>query len=591
MTMGNEKLLDKNQRTLAEKFPEGWLSDQNHVNALIDWADFYKHNIHRFAEHYLGLKLYPYQRLMLYELGNADESVCIAARAAAKSYVIAIFACCEAILRPKSQIVIASGTLKQAKLIVSEKIEKELMPSSPNLRAEIKSIKTRGDDIEVMFRNESSIVVVVGNDNARGYRSTILILEECRMIKKFVIDSVLSKFQHVRNAPYKDRPEYQDIEPEESKTIYISSAWYRSHWMWKLIKDMAMQVSHGNMRYSLLAFDYVITLYHKIKTRNQMIKDKRRDDPTTWMIESENIMVGENENAYFDYEMLAATQVLKQPPIYPRRNDYNPIKKGDILKHQDGEIRIMSCDMAFVDKKDNDNSVFSIIRLIPEYLENGSMYYQKHVVYMEHIHGGDTMQQARRIKTVFYDTGCDYIVLDMRNGGVAIYDMLARPTYDESSQTEMPAWKCMNDENTAARVRVESAEPVLFAVNATAKLNSEIAQITRREFAEHRMQLLAQYEIALDEILPKIKGYADAIEVDTQMFYEGPFLETRALINEMISLTYDRMPDTGIIRISEQGKNTKDRYTSVSYGVYFASLLEHDLLSTSNQYEYRTLVN
>ena len=127
--MGNERLLDKNQRALAEKFPEGWLSDQSHINALIDWADFYKHNIHRFAEHYLGLKLYPYQRLMLYELGNADESVCIAARAAAKSYVIAIFACCEAILRPKSQIVIASGTLKQAKLIVSEKIEKELMPS------------------------------------------------------------------------------------------------------------------------------------------------------------------------------------------------------------------------------------------------------------------------------------------------------------------------------------------------------------------------------------------------------------------------------------------------------------------------------
>lgn len=589
--MGNERLLDKNQKALSEHFTEGWLSDQNHINALIDWCDFYRHNIHRFAEHYLGLKLYPYQRMMLYELGNADESMCIAARASAKSYVIAIFACSEAILRPKSQIVIASGTLKQAKLIVSEKIEKELMPASPNLRAEIKYIKTRGDDIEVMFKNESSIVVVVGNDNARGYRSTILILEECRMIKKFIIDSVLSKFQHVRNAPYKDRPEYQDIEPEESKTIYISSAWYRSHWMWRSIKDIAMQVAHGNMRYSLLAFDYVLTLFHKIKTRNQLIKDKRRDDPTTWLIESENIMVGENENAYFDYEMLAAAQTIKQPPIYPRKDNYSPVKKGDILKHQEGEVRILSCDMAFVDKKNNDNSIFSILRLIPEYFDNGSMYYQKHVVYMEHIHGGDTMEQARRIKTIFFDTDCDYIVLDMRNGGSAIYDMLARPTYDESSQTEMPAFKCMNDENTANRVRVDGAIDVLFAVNATAKINSEIAQITRREFMEHRMYLLAQYDIAIDEILPKVKGYSDAIELDTQMFYEGPYIETRALINEMINLTYDRMPDTGIIRIAEQGNNTKDRYTSVSYGIYFASLLEHDMLSTSNQYEYHTYVN
>ncbi len=174
---------------------------------------------------------------------------------------------------------------------------------------------------------------------------------------------------------------------------------------------------------------------------------------------------------------------------------------------------------------------------------------------------------------------------------VAIYDMLARPTYDDATQTEYPPLRAMNDENTAKRIRAEGALDVIYVVTATSKLNSDIAQLTRREFSEKNVSLLCHYDVALDEVLPKVKGYSVATDLEEQMFYEKPYLETQALINEMIELTYDRMPDTGIIRISEVGANTKDRYTSVSYGLYFASLIERDLLATDGQYEYRCLVN
>lgn len=35
----------------------------------------------------------------------------------------------------------------------------------------------------------------------------------------------------------------------------------------------------------------------------------------------------------------------------------------------------------------------------------------------------------------------------------------------------------------------------------------------------------------------------------------------------------------------------KDRYTSVSYGNYFAQMLEHDLLSDTAEYDYVPLFN
>ena len=61
------------------------------------------------------------------------------------------------------------------------------------------------------------------------------------------------------------------------------------------------------------------------------------------------------------------------------------------------------------------------------------------------------------------------------------------------------------------------------------------------------------------------------------------------MIAETAGLIYEKKEQTGAIVVSEQGDNTKDRYTSVSYGDYFISLLERDLLSEDDDdIEYTT---
>jgi hypothetical protein len=142
---------------------------QDFEERLIDWVTFYRRNIHRFIEHYFGLELFFYQILLIYLMNLSPLIVVVACRAAAKSYIIAIFACAKCVLYPGSKVVIASATKKQASLIVSEKIKKELMPNSPNLAREIKDIRTSANETEVVFHNGSSIVVVPATENARGY--------------------------------------------------------------------------------------------------------------------------------------------------------------------------------------------------------------------------------------------------------------------------------------------------------------------------------------------------------------------------------------------------------------------------------------
>ena len=174
---------------------------------------------------------------------------------------------------------------------------------------------------------------------------------------------------------------------------------------------------------------------------------------------------------------------------------------------------------------------------------------------------------------------------------IAIYDLLAKVMYDEERGVEYSPLSCMNDDSIANRIKVDGANPCIFAINASQKLNSDIALDFRRILETKKIDLLISFEQASEEVLPDIKEYNSSPDADTQFFYESPFLETQALISETTSLIYEKKQDTGVIVIREQGVNRKDRYTSCSYGSYFSSMLEKDLVSHNEDYEYATFIN
>ena len=600
--MDYDALMDEKQAHLHEKFPStSFLHKKENVQKLLLWVTYYRRNPSRFVEHYFGIKLYLYQHVMLYLLSLFPNFCAICARSAAKSYLVAIHACKEAILYPASQIVIASATKGQARIIVSEKIEKLLKPRSPLLQEEIERVKDSQNEIEVIFKNGSSIIVVAANDNARGHRATVMIYEEFRMISKTIIDSVLSPFLVMRQPDFLKEPEYAHLtEPE--KSIYISSAWYKSHWMWKdIVKPFAHEMATGG-RYCVYALDYSIAILHNIKSREFMIHERKTHDPIYWLIEYENQMVAENAKSYFSYEQLDKNRRLKKA-FYPRRNvDVLQRQRGnkyDIPK-QVGEKRILSCDIAMEGGANTDNSVFSCIRLLPESQEYKVMDttgehieikrgYRRQVVYIESVHGGETTKQAIRIKQLFDDFNADYCVLDGRNAGISVYDMLAKVLFDEERNVEYKPWKCMNDEKVANRIQIAGAEEVVYVIKAQLKTNSEISVEMQNILNSSMIDLLINNTEAIDEIKTFVPEYATA-SLQDQLWFESPYLETVALINEMINLEYERGDQTGLIKITNN-TDRKDRYTSVSYGNYFARMLENDLLSDSLEYEFVPMFN
>ena len=605
--------MDEYQKIVYKKFPaHSWLSNKNNFERIIDYVTFYRRNIPVFVEHYLKIPLHWYQIIWLYLLNMYISVVIIAGRASAKSFVIAIFSCAKCILYPNTKVVIASGSKKQASLIVKEKIQKELMPKSENLRREIETIKTSTNDIEVVFRNGSSIVVVVGGEGALGYRSTVLIFEEFKRIPKYIVDKVLKPFQMTRPSQFRTNEEcekygvkYKENDEflEEAVNIYLSSAAPTSHWMGKLLKD-TVSSKYGDNSACMLATDYSIALKHAIKTRAQLIEAKRSTDPITWREEYENEMLREGANSYFTYGLLTKNQTNKKA-FYPRRYEdvRNKHKNPYSIPKQPGEIRILACDMAFIERSNkNDNSCFTCIRALPESMtytsenidgkvvevKNG---YRRIVPYIEANPGSDVDKQAIRIKQLYYDFEADYCILDTRNGGILTYDRLAKILYDESRDCEYPAWRCMNDKDIAKRVNVAGAVENVFTINASQKLNNDIAIALRGTLECHMIDLLVNLDEAKDILESHIPEYTSTPDVDVAVFYERPYLETQALINEMMSLEYTRNEQTGIITLFETGSNTKDRYVSLAYGNYFIGLLEQDLVGDTSEYEFCTLIN
>lgn len=594
---------DERQANLYKKFPSThFLSNPKNVHNTFLWSTLFSRNFHKLATDYLGIKLHLYQQLILYLMGISQLIVIVACRAAAKSFIIALYACCKAIIKPGSKIVLGSATRGQSKLIISEKIKNELMNMSPALCKEIRDIKDSANESIVYFKNGSTIKVFTANEFARGLRSTDAVREEFRQIDKNIDDSVISPFQTIRQAPYMIDPYYSSIEDlkEDPIDIYISSSWFDDgHWMWDIV-DQAYKDMLDDGRSAMLAFDESITLKHNIRTQRQMQQEKKKQDPITWQIEFLNLRIRNNASAFFTYSMLMDNQTLRQV-FYPRNHKdvkYHKKNKYAIPK-QDGEIRVISCDIAFVEGKQNDNSIYSCIRGIPESLtyttENSEIEvkqgYKRQYSYIESNQIGDTTKQAIRIRQLYEDFEADYIVLDCRNGGLQILYTLGKTLYDEERGVEYPPLKCMNNDTYAEVVRNPNAPSVIYAINATQQLNSEIAYSFRRSLMEHRSEFLVNYNIAKESILSENEDYMNEFNVEVQLEYERPFLETQAMISECAELLYEKSPQTGVVKIYEQGGNRKDRYTACSYASHFFDHLEIDMLSVSSDFEFGIFVN
>jgi hypothetical protein len=204
-----------------------WVEGYNRTTSLIDWnkkfmdelrgdldeeeaqktlGKFLMHNPGFFSFMLTGFKLEPYQRLILKGWFNSNFSLMVAGRGFGKTFLAAHFCILYALINPDNHILIVSGANFRSSRSTLEMIDKWSRKCDPNsgnpymLGATIVGEMTKKQDLyRITFSNNSTITAIPlgagdNNNNLRGFRCNVLIIDEALLISPKVVELILKPF-------------------------------------------------------------------------------------------------------------------------------------------------------------------------------------------------------------------------------------------------------------------------------------------------------------------------------------------------------------------------------------------------------------
>lgn len=531
-----------------------------YMNTIAKYGAYYRANIHRFVEEYLGIKLKLFQKILIYEMNINDAFMYIASRGQGKTFLVALFASCRCILYPHTQCLVVSHTFKQGKDTV-RKITEELMQQSPMLRNEIKSWSVSRDNCGVIFKNGSYIKVGIADESTRGSRSNLLIIDEVRLVPKNIIDTILRPTNVVpRQAGYLYNPNYEHLQ-EMNKEIYMSSAFYTASELYDQAKSFLAAMLNPSMNYFICDLPYQLSikegLLMKEQIKNEMMESTFND--VIFSMEREGIFFGSNIDALYDFKTINKRRVLAKG-LYPL--EYYTSAGVKIPEPATNECRVLSVDVAILASKkhDNDASAFIIHSGIPTSNRN----YLDNVVYIDTFEGLMSEELGLTIMRFYYQYKCHYIALDANGVGQPVLDYLMSDRYDPMFNATYPALNVVNRPELQERCKVKEAPKVIYALKYGAEDNDNGIKSLRGGFQNGYISLLVdESEIENEDGKINVKGYtklSDSVLAKMEM----PYIQTTLLISELINLDYE--VHGRFLRVKEKSGYRKDRFSSMMYG-------------------------
>lgn len=382
------------------------------------WGSFYRYNPDIFAEDYLHLQLRFFQRILLIMMFYSTVFVLIACRGIGKTFISAVYCVIRCILYPGTNICIASKTRGQS-LQMLEKIIYELKPRSPELCLEIDDKETKINNTigQIVFKNTSRIKVVTATDNARGNRCNALMIDECRLVDKSTIDTVLRKFLTLRRMPeYRALTKEErlaEYDKEKNLTMYLTSAYFKDSWVYTKCIDTFNAMLDDGRRQFVCSFPYELSILEGLLDPELVADDMGDTDfsEIKFGMEMEALFYGSAEGAFYDFDTISKCRRIKYPMLPAKYAGLVGMAQSvRILPKQPGEKRILSADIALMSSKRNKNDASAIF--INQMMPTKAGRYISNIIYADSQEGLRTEEQALLIRKLYDEFECDYIVLD-----------------------------------------------------------------------------------------------------------------------------------------------------------------------------------
>ena len=517
-----------------------------------EWTKFlsyYRYYIDKFATDILGVNLFPFQRLIMRAMARYPNVMLICCRGIGKSWLCGLFMVCMAILYPGMAVGIVSGNGNQARMVVKQKIEGELIKNE-NIKREISSIKTSMDDCIVSFKNGSSIrAITLGlsqrGDSARGWRFQLVLVDEARLVKDTTLTEVI---RPMIKTPRQNAIDLHDRYPENpietGRMIYISSAWLKTCDLYQKFLNFYHSMINGDTHYFVASLDYKVGVDAGLFSQEEI--DIERDSPDMTLdkfaYEYEGVFVGSSNDSYYPYSLTNKCRVLDRCELaQPKKCQFD---------------YIITHDVAVSTKSGSDNSCTHVIKLVPK--ANGT--FDKLVVYTKTMNGASLKEQRDLLRELCHIKfpNTEKIVIDVRSAGQGLLSLLEEPWSYRNDKGEVEEYPPLIQDNDDETMRVlPNAEPIIRGIQATAEFNSTYYPYMKSCFEDQSLKLLVDSN-ETDEFYKSGKYTAEE-----QVMH----VEHDNLVQELsnIKRTFGQNGSILYDRIVKKAK--RDRATSLMYGL------------------------
>lgn len=577
---------------------------EKQINNIKKWITRYRRNWDIFCDEVLQINLYPIQKVTLHMMGVSDVFFDMATRGSAKSFLVGVGAMCEFCLKPYSEIVITSSTISQASKLVEKKIRDEIIKKlSPYLlymyeHEYIVITKSNTGDGGYTIENKlngSTIKILPCLDSARGERSTWNIYEEARLLKKSILDSVFEPMGHSRPAKYLLKKEYQTKRwLETSRSTYITSARYKYEWFWREYKNVVTNYYISSKeKYIPFAEDIFAAISDGSRTWADYRKNKRQMNEMDFRMEILNEMIGEAEDAFFNYEKFKTAQILQECFIPPTDTQFF---LGDIPEFRtktSEEVRIVAVDYAFTDTTGKEKSDNTIIVCMAGFWKG--MRLERHVEYMEIHSGSDSIGACNRVRELYWDYKADFLVEDNRSGGEVLFNHLTEPfnhptrglnwdkrglTIADNYNYHIVSQAKLND--LLSRTVDPNAVHCVIPIIATSEINSACWMDLRKQLESKNLQLL----VTAQDHQTNLEDNGKYFQLTTEDLVQDllPYGQVDMMVQEAVNLKTEIKGN--YIKLVEPRNGTKDRAVIVAYANYIMSLIENEWARQSQQEDY-----
>lgn len=522
--------------------------------AWTQFISYYRYYVDAFAVDVLGIKLFPFQRLILRAMGRYQNSLLIACRGLGKSFIVAVFYICVAILYPNIKLGISSGNSQQSRNVIIQKIKGELAKIEAVAREINFPIKTGMDDCVVEFKNGSEIRAITlaqdrGGDSARSWRFSYMLVDEARLVKDNIIEEIL-----IPMTKTKRQNAIKWHKSEKGKMIFISSAYLKTSKLYDRFSYHYKQMISGNVNYMCMCFPYQVGVQAGLFDQDDIEKELEKPQMTKdkFAYEFEGVFVGSSGESYFPYELTDQCRVLE-------RCELEQPKKSE-------SKYIITHDVAVSDKNGSDNSCTHVIKLKPR--ADGT--YLKQVVYTKVVNGMPLNKQRDLLRKLLHIQFPNTVKLciDVQGAGAGLPSMFYESWeyLDEKTGkiTEYPP--LIQDDDKDSLEVLDNALPIIRAIHGMNNFVNLYYPYMKGCFEDQSIELLSQSNDV--DILYK----SNKISFDE---YEQ-HIEHDILQSELSNIKQDftdkeKMTYTRIVK-----SNKRDRATSLMYGLAVVCEMEQE---------------